>query len=109
MSVEFTSRIPELMIALEGATREGVRDVAQAIADEARANAPVRTGALRDSIEMTVVSDEAAQVSVGVDYGVYQEFGTSKMSAQPFLTPAVESVRARAGEIIARRVQAELK
>lgn len=27
------------------------------------------------------------------DYGVYQEFGTSKMAAQPFITPAMDAVR----------------
>jgi HK97 gp10 family phage protein len=26
-----------------------------------------------------------------VEYGVYQEFGTSKMAAQPFLVPAIEA------------------
>ncbi len=29
----------------------------------------------------------------GVDYGIYNEFGTSRMSAQPFMTPAIEGVR----------------
>lgn len=29
----------------------------------------------------------------GVDYGVYQEFGTYKMAAQPFMNPAADAVR----------------
>lgn len=29
----------------------------------------------------------------GVAYGIYNELGTSRMSAQPFMTPAVEGVR----------------
>lgn len=32
-------------------------------------------------------------VADGVEYGVYQELGTVKMSAQPFMRPAVEAVR----------------
>lgn len=28
-----------------------------------------------------------------VDYGAYQEFGTSKMSAHPYMTPAVEQLK----------------
>lgn len=28
-----------------------------------------------------------------VEYGIYQEFGTSKMAAQPYMTPAVEAIR----------------
>ena len=31
-----------------------------------------------------------AYVAPGVDYAYWQEFGTGKMSAQPFLTPAIE-------------------
>jgi len=33
-----------------------------------------------------------ANVGPSVDYAEYQEFGTSKMAAHPFLTPAVEKV-----------------
>ena len=32
-------------------------------------------------------------VKDGVEYGIYQEMGTSRMSAQPFMVPAVEAVR----------------
>lgn len=32
-------------------------------------------------------------VADGVTYGIYQELGTSKMAAQPFMVPAVEAVR----------------
>jgi len=32
-------------------------------------------------------------IADGVNYGIYQEFGTSKMGAQPFMSPAVEAVR----------------
>lgn len=30
-----------------------------------------------------------------VEYGIYQEFGTSKMAAQPYMTPAVEAIRSK--------------
>ena len=29
----------------------------------------------------------------GVAYGIYNEFGTVKMSAKPFITPALEAIR----------------
>jgi len=32
-------------------------------------------------------------VADGVEYGLYQEMGTSRMSARPFMSPAVEAVR----------------
>lgn len=74
-----------------------------AIASEAARRAPVATmessgyvgGALRNSIlsESHMEGDMTFVVSDGVSYGVWQEFGTSRMAAQPFLTPAVESWR----------------
>jgi len=33
-------------------------------------------------------------VADGVSYGIYQEFGTIKMAAHPFMHPAVEKIRA---------------
>ena len=36
-----------------------------------------------------------ARVGPCVDYAEYQEFGTSKMAAQPYLIPAVERVRSK--------------
>ena len=40
---------------------------------------------------------EKGEAIVGpcVEYGIYQEFGTSKMAAQPYLTPAVEAIRSK--------------
>jgi HK97 gp10 family phage protein len=63
------------------------------IASDAAANAPVDTGALRSSItsESKMTGDMTFTVSDGVEYGVYQEFGTSRMSAQPFMIPAIEA------------------
>lgn len=37
--------------------------------------------------------DLSAYVVVGATYGVFVEYGTSRMSAQPFFHPAVESMR----------------
>lgn len=60
---------------------------ARAIAKDAKANAPVDTGALRDSIRAEG-NGLKWTVVVGAPYGVYVEFGTMYMSAQPFLLPA---------------------
>jgi HK97 gp10 family phage protein len=81
----------------------------------------IRTGALRGSIHTRTrkgstlqgfPNPEGAEVSdlpspsgnviaiigTGVEYAVYQELGTSRMSAQPFLGPAVESVSRKVNE-----------
>ena len=62
------------------------------ITGEAAKLAPVDTSALRNSItsESRLSSDLLFTVQDGVEYGIFQELGTSKMGAQPFLVPAVE-------------------
>ena len=54
---------------------------------------PVDTGLLRNSIISTMESDLTGVVSTNVEYSVYVEYGTRKMSAQPYMTPAAEAVR----------------
>ena len=65
------------------------------ITGEAAKNAPLDTGALRSSItsESMMTGDMSFTVQDGVNYGIFQELGTSKMAAQPFLLPAVEAWR----------------
>lgn len=59
----------------------------------ARQLAPVDTGFLRNSIEVLKTGDLSAVVFVGAEYGVYVEFGTRRMRAQPFFTPAADEAR----------------
>ena len=59
----------------------------------AKTKAPVDTGALKNSIGVVEVSGYEADVVVTVDYAAYVEYGTYKMAAQPYLTPAIEEVR----------------
>lgn len=66
----------------------------QRVASSAKRLCPVDTGRLRSSITTTGVqheSDDVAYVEVGtnVKYAHYIEFGTSRMSPQPFLRPAL--------------------
>ena len=62
------------------------------IASDTAQNAPVEFGALRNSYlsESGMVDDLNGRVQDGVEYGVFQELGTSKMPAHPHLIPAVE-------------------
>jgi HK97 gp10 family phage protein len=61
---------------------------------KAKMLAPVDTGALRNSIHAAQSGELTWTVSDGVAYGVFQEFGTSRMAAHPFMTPAIEGQRA---------------
>ena len=49
-------------------------------------DAPVDTGALRNSMISEEVNDKTVRISDGVEYGVFQELGTSRgVSAKHFL------------------------
>ena len=47
-------------------------------------------GTLRDSITHELKGDSAVVIGTDVKYAAYVEFGTCKMSARPYLKPAVE-------------------
>jgi len=70
---------------------------------DAKKNAPVDTGRLRASIthELETEKDELIGiVGTNVVYAKYQEFGTYKMAAHPFLFPALESNREKIKELL---------
>lgn len=65
---------------------------AKAAADmerDAKAFAPVDTGALRNSIS-TDLSGLSAEIGPTVNYGIYVELGTSRMAPQAYLGPAFD-------------------
>lgn len=60
-----------------------VVNTAQLIQSTAKALAPVDDGALRDSIEMEIMSGGMkAKVTVGAEYAIYVEFGTGIYAAE---------------------------
>ncbi len=95
--------------------RQALRDGAEVVAAEARRLAPVRSGSLRDSIEVTDDRDARLYGRIGggdvsvyvgpvgstedgdVFYAKFVEFGTVNHRPQPFLRPAIEGKQAEAG------------
>lgn len=72
-----------------------LRKTAFDIEADSKALAPVDTGNLANSISTTIIGDGrfgSMTVEVGptADYGIYQEFGTSVMEANPFMGPAFD-------------------
>lgn len=57
--------------------------------------APVDTGALINSIsaESKMTGELTFTLRDGVEYGIFQELGTRKMAAHPFVIPAIEMWR----------------
>lgn len=93
--------------ALEAAIESAMEETAQAAVAEARSRARVDTGAMRDSIEATVERRNGAVemvLGVGVDYGVYHELGSSRISAQPMIRPAIDQEGKRLPERIRAHV-----
>lgn len=77
------------------AERNTVPRLTDAIYDDSQLYVPVLTGDLRAS-GRTEYADGTGYVVYGdenVDYATYQELGTSKMAAQPYLRPAAFKVR----------------
>jgi HK97 gp10 family phage protein len=78
-----------------------VNDIAKAIEEDAKSMVPVDTGALRDSITTT---QGVLEATVGSDlpYAASVEYGTSKMAAQPFLTPAAQNTESKLNQILGK-------
>ena len=90
-----TSVLDKITVEMQPKARKIVNKFGLVITSEAARNAPVDTSALRNSLlsESQMIADMTFRVSDGVQYGVWQEFGTSRMASQPFLTPAIEKWR----------------
>ena len=59
------------------------------IVEDARRLAPVRTGALMQSLYYQVDDVTGLTVGATVPYAVYQEYGTRRMAAHAFLLPSI--------------------
>lgn len=107
VSIKGLSRLQAKLKKLDpltrGAVSRGVQLAGVLVEGSAKTAAPVDTGRLRGSIHTTGKSTpNGAEASVGtnVEYALYQELGTSKMQAQPFLKPALQKNKAKAKTII---------
>jgi hypothetical protein len=61
----------------------------------AKSFAPVDTGWLMNSLQSFMIAEAVARIQSDADYDIYQELGTWKMAAHPFLSPAIESIAGR--------------
>lgn len=91
---------------------KGVAEAGELVKGEAKHLAPVSTektrpggphGELRDSIT-SVASGNTALIGTNKEYGIYQEFGTYKMAAQPYLVPALKNKENEVRETIKNAV-----
>lgn len=87
-------KLDMLAKSFPGVVKAAINESALNIQTGAKRLSPVDTGRLRSSITIESFNDGLAQrVGTRVNYAAYQEFGTVKMKAQPFLFPAAEAER----------------
>jgi len=108
------------------AVQNAVLAVAQLIVEEAQSICPVDTGALRDSITASVqVTDKTVSgiVTAAMFYAAYVEYGTGirgaespgagpypynmawpGMPAQPYMRPAIDTVRQVIADLLASQI-----
>ena len=94
--------------ALEKATKQ----TALAAQADARDNAPVDTGNLKQSISTEHErSIEAATSTVytNVEYGLYQEMGTVKMAAHPYMMPALNANKSTFEQLARKELKTAIK
>jgi HK97 gp10 family phage protein len=94
VTVTMRSRIPQVVAAATAKAAMATAKAALDIEAHAKTRAPVDTGALKNAIAASGSGLEW-RVDSPVHYSVYQEFGTSRMAAHPYMVPAVEIVRPR--------------
>lgn len=92
--------VSRLRVIAEGADEAlslALHDTANFILILIRAYAPVDTGFLRDSYQKESISLLHILIGTMVNYSIFQEYGTSRQSGTPHVTPAF-----MAGETIFR-------
>lgn len=88
------SNFAKIAAQMPRAVSKIVRKTALDVEATAKQIAPVDTGNLKNSIITETPEPLSAIVGPHTDYALYVEFGTSKMSAQPYMTPAAQKHRA---------------
>lgn len=94
MAYQIEKRAKELAPKDTGALRNSIYTVTQREDGYAAAQSAAKSAnpGVTTNPHPTPTGKVIANVGPCVDYAEYQEFGTSKMGAQPYLTPAVEEI-----------------
>jgi HK97 gp10 family phage protein len=93
---------------VRGAVSAGLEEVASLAVIDAKSNAPFEFGTLQGSIRHDGVKGapraEITWGSFDVNYALYQELGTQRMAARPYLRPAADRNYPKLGPSIRKRM-----
>lgn len=85
---KLVSRLMAVHDGCDEAVSLALHDTAMFILTLIRLFAPVDTGWLRDSYRKETVAQLHILIGTSVFYSIFQEYGTSRMRAQPHVLPA---------------------
>lgn len=71
---------------------------------QAKRYAPVKTGALKRSIQFELIEPGTGKYGSPLDYALWIETGTTKQKAQPYMRPSAEDVRKSMPRLMAREI-----
>lgn len=94
MSVVVKSRLGEIAQAAIPKAELAVRKTAFDIEAGAKQRSRWDTGAMRSAWQTSFEGQLEATVANGVEYAIYNEYGTHKMTAQPMARPAAHAAEA---------------
>ena len=83
--------------------------LAQYVAKRAREYAAVDTGYMKKHTVAEKTGAATAKVVSTAPYAEFQEFGTYKMAAQPFIRPAIADAKKNAPKMSAKEINAEIR
>ena len=98
----------DVLEALEKATKQ----TALAAQADARDNAPVDTGNLKQSISTEherSIKAATSTVYTNVEYALYQEMGTVKMAAHPYMMPALNANKSTFEQLARKELETAIK
>lgn len=102
---KLVSRLRVIYNGCDEAVSIALHDTAMFILTLIRLYAPVDTGWLRDSYQKETVSQLHILIGSSVFYALFQEYGTSRMRAQPHVTPAFMQAEAYFQQQLASRIK----
>ena len=105
MNVSVISHRAAVETAVEKAARRALEICGGKAETYAKRLCPVDTGRLRSSIAHQAESAYVMAVGTNVEYAPYVELGTYKMSARPYITPAVENHMSEYADVIAKELK----
>lgn len=105
-SVHIVDNSDKIKNASIEAIEKALTEIGMTCETYAKRDCPVDTGNLRNSISYDVnESKKYVEIGTAVTYGKFQETGTSRMRAQPFLKPAATEHSEEYKSIVARNMK----